>query len=121
MRIDKFLWNVRLFKTRSLAADQCKTNKILIKNEPVKSSKEIKIGDVISVKKNSAIFSYRVIELLKNRVGAALVKNYIEDITPETEIEKYKIYQEAQREYRENDFGKPTKSDRRKLNKFLED
>lgn len=120
-RIDKFLWSVRLFKTRSLAADQCKTNKILIKNEPVKSSKEVKIGDVINIKKNAAIFSYKVLDLLKSRVGAPLVKNYIEDITPESEVEKYKIYQEAQREYRENDFGKPTKSDRRKLNKFLGD
>ena len=118
-RIDKFLWSVRLFKTRSLAADQCKTNKILIKNEPVKSSKEVKIGDVISIKKNTAIFSYKVLDLLKNRVGAPLVKNYLEDITPSSEIEKFRIYQEAQREYRENDFGKPTKLDRRKLNKFL--
>ena len=119
-RIDKYLWSVRLFKTRSLAADQCKTNKIVIKNEPVKSSREVKIGDIISVKKNTAIFSYKVIDLLKSRVGASLVKNYIEDITPPEEIEKYKIYLEAQREYRENDFGKPTKSDRRKLGKFLE-
>ena len=118
-RIDKFLWSVRLFKTRSLAADQCKTNKILIKNEPVKSSKEVKIGDVISIKKNTAIFSYKVLDLLKNRVGAPLVKNYLEEITPSSEIEKFRIYQEAQREYRENDFGKPTKLDRRKLNKFL--
>jgi len=120
-RIDKYLWSVRLFKTRSLAADQCKTNKILIKNEPVKSSREVKIGDIISVKKNTAIFSYRVIDLLKSRVGAPLVKNYIEDITLPAEIEKFKIYLEAQREYRENDFGKPTKSDRRKLGKFLGD
>ena len=120
-RIDKYLWAVRLFKTRSLAAEQCKTQKVLVNQEVVKASRELKPGDLIQVKKNTAIFSYRVLNLLENRVGAPLVKDYLEDITPEAELEKYKTYQLAQREYRDFNLGKPSKSDRRKLRKFLGD
>lgn len=120
-RIDKFLWAVRLFKTRSLAAEQCKTQKILIQGEPVKSSRDVRPGDIIQIKKNTAVFSYKVIDLLENRVGAPLVKNYLEDITPTEEVEKYQTYLLAQREYRDFSFGKPSKSDRRKLRKFLGD
>jgi ribosome-associated heat shock protein Hsp15 len=120
-RIDKYLWAVRLFKTRSQAAEQVKNGKITVNNEPVKAAKEIKPGDIIRIKKNTAQFSYKVIALLENRVGAPLVKNYMEDVTPESEVEKYKEYQLAQRDYRDFSFGKPSKSDRRKRDKFLGD
>ena len=120
-RIDKYLWAVRLFKTRSLAAKHVKSAKVLIKGEAVKSSKELKIGDQFSVKKNTAIFSYEVINLLEKRVGAKLVPDYLRDITPIEEVEKYKAYQTAQNQYRQTGFGKPSKKDRRNINKFFGD
>lgn len=120
-RIDKYLWAVRLFKTRSLAANMVKTGKVLIKGEEVKASKEIKVGEQFSIKKNTALFTYEVIDVLEKRVGAKLVENYLRDITPVEEIEKHKAYQLAQRQYREQGYGKPTKKDRRNINKFLGD
>lgn len=118
-RIDKYLWAVRLFKTRSMAAEQCKSQKVLVNDEPVKASREVRIGDLIKLKKNVAVFSYRVLDVLENRVGAPLVKNYLEDITPEEQVDKYKEYLNAQREFRDFTFGKPSKTDRRKLRNFL--
>ena len=120
-RIDKYAWAVRLFKTRSLAAEQCKTNKILVNNESVKASREVRIGDILSVRKGGAVFSYKVLQLLDNRVGAKLVADYITDITPEEEVEKHKLYQAAQQVYRQNGMGKPSTKDRRALRKFLDD
>jgi len=120
-RIDKYLWAVRLFKTRSLAAKMVKEGKVLLDGEKVKTAKELKAGDVFSIKKNTATFTYQVVELLEKRVGAKLVEQYLKDITPEEEIEKYKQYQLAQREYRDLGFGKPTKKDRRNIRKFLGD
>lgn len=118
-RIDKFIWAVRLFKTRSLATSQCKTNKILLNNEAVKPSKEVKMGDTVSIKKGGAIFSYKVLDLLEKRVGAKLVADYIRDVTPIEEVEKYKMFQASQQVYRQNGLGKPTTKDRRSLEKFL--
>ena len=120
-RIDKYLWAVRLFKTRSLAANMVKNGKVMIDDEPIKPSRDVKIGDKISIKKNTALFSYEVIDLLEKRVGAKLVEDYIRDITPQEEIDKYKEYQLAQKQYRELGFGKPTKKDRRSIKKFLGD
>jgi ribosome-associated heat shock protein Hsp15 len=120
LRWDKFIWSVRLAKTRSIATELLAKGKIKINGENVKPAKEVKIGDVINVHKNSAIFSFKVLNFLDKRVGAALVTEFIKDITPIEEIEKYKSYQAAQRVYRETD-GKPTKKDRRDLDEFLED
>ena len=118
-RIDKFIWAVRLFKTRSMAANHCKTNKVLINDEPVKPAKEVKLGDHVSIKRHGAVFTYKVIDLLEKRVGAKLVENYIVDITPETELEKFRVYQAAQKGYRNNGMGKPTTKERRALERFL--
>lgn len=118
-RIDKYLWAVRLFKTRSLAAKMIKEGKVLLDGEKVKTAKELKVGDVFSIKKNTAVFSYQVVDLLEKRVGAKLVDQYLKDITPEEELEKYRQYQLAQKEYRDLGFGKPTKKDRRNIKRFL--
>lgn len=118
-RIDKYLWAVRLFKTRSMATNAVKSGKIFLNQQPIKASKEIKINDIISIKKQNALFSYRVISLLDKRVNASTAAQHIEDITPLSEKEKYATYIAAQKEYRDFDFGKPTKQDRRKLGKFL--
>lgn len=118
-RVDKFIWAVRLFKTRSMAANQCKTNKVLVNDEVVKPSRTVKIGDTVSIRKNGALFSYRVLDLLEKRVGAKLVADYIRDITPNEEVEKYKLFQASQRIYRHNGMGKPTTKERRALEKFI--
>jgi ribosome-associated heat shock protein Hsp15 len=120
-RIDKYLWAVRLFKTRSLAANMVKAGKVLVDGEEVKTAYKLKVGQQFSVKKNTAVFTYEVVDLLEKRVGARMVENYLRDITPIEEVEKYKAYQSAQREYRQMGFGKPTKKDRRSIKKFLGD
>jgi len=120
LRIDKYTWAVRLTKTRSQASELISKGKIKINESDVKPSRDVKLGDIIQVHKNSAVFSYKVLELLEKRVGPKLVSIYIEDITPIEEVEKYKTYQEAQRVYREMGTGRPSKKDRRSIGDFLD-
>ena len=120
LRIDKYTWAVRLTKTRSQASELISKGKIRINAAEVKPSRDVKVGDVIHVHKNSAVFSYKVLELLEKRVGPKLVSIYIEDLTPIEEVEKYKTYQEAQRVYRDMGTGRPSKKDRRSLDDFLD-
>jgi ribosome-associated heat shock protein Hsp15 len=120
IRFDKYVWCVRLAKTRSQASELISKGKIRLNGQDVKSSKEIKVNDVIGVQKHSATFNYKVLVLLDKRLGAALIPTYIEDQTTEEEILKFKQYQLAQKAYRETD-GKPTKKDRRELDKFMDD
>ena len=86
----------------------------------MKPAKEIKVGDALQVSKNTATFSYKVIGILKSRVGAPLVKDYLIDTTPIEELEKFKMYQAAQSTYRQHGEGKPNKKDRRNLDEFLD-
>ncbi len=120
LRIDKYTWAVRLTKTRSQASELISKGKIRINAAEVKPSRDVKVGDVIHVHKNSAVFSYKVLELLEKRVGPKLVSIYIEDLTPIEEVEKFKTYQEAQRVYRDMGTGRPSKKDRRSLDDFLD-
>ncbi|MBP6459844.1 MAG: RNA-binding S4 domain-containing protein [Crocinitomicaceae bacterium] len=120
LRWDKYIWAVRLEKTRSQASEALSKGRIKINQSSVKPSKEPKVGDTIQVSKNTAVFSYKVIALLEKRVGAKLVADYLIDTTPVEEIEKYKTYQLAQAVYRQNGSGKPTKLDRRNLDEFLD-
>ena len=120
MRIDKYIWHVRLSKTRSLAAKLVDGNKIKINSKECKPSKEVYVGDLISVQKNNAVFSYKILQITTKRLGAKLVIDHLLDLTPEEELEKYKTYQMAQRAYRGKDQGKPNKKDRRDLDHFLE-
>ena len=120
MRIDKYVWCVRLSKTRSLATKLIASNKIKLNNAECKPAKELVVGDVLTIQKNNATFSFRVKALTEKRLGAKLVLDYIDDETSEEEIEKYKTYQAAQRNYRGRDQGKPSKKDRRELDDFLE-
>ena len=120
IRLDKYIWAVRLSKTRSQASELIAKGRVLINNAHVKPSREVKIGENIVLLKHSARFQYKVLDLLDKRVGAPLVKDYIQDLTAPEEIEKLKAYQEAQRNYRLTD-GKPTKKDRRELDRFMDD
>ena len=121
IRLDKFVWCVRLCKTRSQGTELISKGQIKLNSQNTKPSKEVKLKDVISFHKNSAVFSYKVIELLDKRVGAALIENFIIDITPIEEKEKFKAYQLVRQIYRQNGDGKPTKKDRRDLESFFED
>jgi ribosome-associated heat shock protein Hsp15 len=119
-RVDKFAWCVRLAKTRSKATDAVSKGKIKLNNSQVKASKEVKLGDEIQIIKHTAIYTFRIIGLLKNRVGAKLVPDYIIDITTDEEREKYRLYQLSQSAYRDNGTGKPSKKDRRDLDDFID-
>jgi ribosome-associated heat shock protein Hsp15 len=115
VRIDKFLWSVRFFKTRSLSALACKENKVQINGVLVKSSKLIGIGDVFSIKKQGVLFQYIVLVTLDKRVGAKLVNDYIVNITSPEEIERFRLLQLDQKEYRKKGLGRPTKKERRDI------
>lgn len=118
-RIDKYIWCVRLSKTRSKASESISKGRVLLNGEQVKPSREIKKGDKITILINTAQFTYEVISVLDKRVGAKLVSEYIKDMTPPEEIEKLRLYRAAQQVYREHGDGKPTKKDRRSLDDFL--
>ncbi len=120
-RLDKFAWSVRLAKTRAISSDQIQKGKIRLNGAHVKPSREVKLGDEIQVIKNTATFTYRITQLLGRRVGAKLAIDYIIDITKDEEIEKLKVYQLAQSNYREHGTGKPSKKDRRDMDHFLSD
>jgi ribosome-associated heat shock protein Hsp15 len=115
LRIDKWLWAVRVFKTRSLATEACKKGRVSINGDEAKPSRIIKIGDVVEVKKPPVLFRYTVTELLKNRVGAKLVSNYMDDITPEQEVIKLDMMRQNLGGFRERGAGRPTKKERRLL------
>ncbi|MCH2229436.1 MAG: RNA-binding S4 domain-containing protein [Crocinitomicaceae bacterium] len=119
-RLDKYVWSVRLAKTRSQSTQAINRGKVKLNKVSAKPAKEVKLGDEIQIVKHTAIFSYRVIQLLDKRVGAKLVENYIIDITDHAEIEKLKTYQAAQSNYRQHGTGKPTKKDRRDLDDFID-
>jgi ribosome-associated heat shock protein Hsp15 len=120
MRIDKYLWCIRVFKTRSISSEYCRAGKVSINEEAIKPSKEVKQNDLIVIRKGSIQFSYKVKEIPKNRVGAKLVEEYAIDCTSPIELEKLKMLLLAQKEDRWKGLGRPTKKDRRDIDKFLE-
>ena len=120
-RVDKFAWSVRLAKTRSQASEAISKGKIRLYDQHVKPARDVKLGDTIQIVRHTATFSFKIIQLLDRRVGAKLVPDYIIDITSDEEREKLKMYQAAQRIYREHGTGKPSKKDRRDLDSFLEE
>ena len=115
VRIDKWLWSVRIFKSRSLATDACKTSQVKLDGEAVKPSTMVHRGNVIGVKKDGFNLTFRVIDLIEKRVSATLAQACYEDITPEEERNKYKEWfiGKAKPEIRERGTGRPTKKDRR--------
>ncbi len=120
VRIDKFLWAVRLFKKRSDAAAACGKGNILVDGMPAKASKKIMVGSEIAVKNFVIHRIYKVKDLLEKRVGAKFVENYIEEITTEEELFKLKVYYESRKIHVNRDKpGRPTKKDRRDLDKFF--
>ena len=114
-RIDKFLWAIRAFKTRTDATDACKGGKVKVAGVNAKPSKEVKPGDVLTVKKGSVTYTYKVLQPLERRVGAKLVPEYALNLTPESELEKLRTPVETFFITRDRGAGRPTKKDRREI------
>jgi ribosome-associated heat shock protein Hsp15 len=121
IRIDKFLWSVRIYKTRSIASDECRKGRIIIKDIPVKPSRVVLVNEIITVKKPPVSYSYRVIEPIENRVGAKLVEKYIEDLTSDDEKAKLDFKQSGGTIYRDKGTGRPTKKERRLIDRLKDD
>jgi ribosome-associated heat shock protein Hsp15 len=121
IRIDKFLWSVRIFKTRSIASEACRKGRIIINDNPVKPSRSVFRGEIIIVKKPPVAFTYRIVEPIENRVSAKLVVNYIEDLTPAEEKAKGDIRHSGLTGFRERGTGRPTKKERRGIDRFIDD
>ncbi|HAX93019.1 MAG TPA: heat-shock protein Hsp15 [Bacteroidales bacterium] len=121
VRIDKFLWSVRLYKTRSMASDECRKGRIIINNIQVKPSRIVEGNEIITVRKPPVTYTYRVIKPIENRVSAKLVSNFIEDLTPDQEKIKLEISHSAFPGFRLKGLGRPTKKERRNLDRFTDD
>ncbi len=117
VRVDKWLWAVRIFKTRSQATEACRKGKVLIGEQSVKPSRLLKVSDVVSVRKPPVLYSYRVLGLLEKRLSARAAQEYIEDITPQEEMDKLKI-RETFFISRDKGSGRPTKKERRIIDKL---
>lgn len=115
VRIDKFLWAIRVFKTRSEAAEACKGNRVKVNDADAKPSRDVKVGDVITVRKAAVYYKWKVLGLIENRVGAQLVPQYAENQTPQEELDKLKAPVETFFVKRDRGTGRPTKKDRRTI------
>lgn len=120
MRVDKFLWCVRYFKTRSIATDACKTGKVRVNGDLIKPSREVYPGDKCTVRKNQINYDIQVLDLPSSRVGAKLVNLYINDVTPKEELQKLELLKYSKDYYRKKGAGRPTKKDRRELDDWFE-
>jgi ribosome-associated heat shock protein Hsp15 len=120
VRIDKYLWAVRLFKTRSTAAEACKKSRITIDGQPVKSSRLIRRRDEIAIKVPPAVKTFKVVDLSKKRMGPKLVPGFIKDITPRKEQDLLDMARTAQKMNRQKGTGRPTKKERRNLDNLNE-
>ena len=120
VRVDKWLWSVRIFKSRTIATDACKSGKVKIDDTTVKASQTIQRGDILEVRKDGFLFQYKVVGLIEKRVGAPIAQTCYEDLTPEEELNKYKEWfvGKAAAEKRERGAGRPTKRERREIEQF---
>ena len=115
VRIDKYLWAIRAFKTRTDAAEACKGGKVKIGNVNAKPSKAVQPGDVLHVRKGLVTFVYRVVQPTEHRVGAKLVPQFAENLTPQAELDKLRAPVETFFLTRDRGAGRPTKKDRREI------
>ena len=120
MRIDKFLWSVRIYKTRTVSGEEIKKNRIFIGEQSVKASREVKQGDVIKIRKNQIDYKIKVLDIPKSRVGAKLVPDYIVDMTDKEQYEILRLRRLSQDYYRNKGEGRPTKKDRRDMEDYVQ-
>ena len=121
MRIDKFLWCVRYFKTRSLATQACRQGKVKIGGDNVKPSREVFANDKLTVRKNQVNYQIDVLDLPPSRVGAKIVGLYVNDITPQEEFDKQELLKYSKDYYRKKGTGRPTKKDRRDIDDWFDE
>lgn len=122
VRIDKWLWAVRIFKTRTIATEAIKKGRVTMGDNPtpVKPSRMIKVGDTVNVRKPPVTYSFRVLALTENRLGAKLVPEYMENITPQSEYDLLEVVKISGFIDRRKGLGRPTKREGRELSKFTE-
>ena len=120
VRIDKYLWAVRVYKTRTLAAEACRNGKVTVGDMPAKPSRMVAAGDVIQVKKMPVVYSYQVVDAIEKRVGAKIVEQFVKNVTPQEELDKLEL-QDDFFVKRDRGAGRPTKKERRLLDDIRDD
>ena len=120
IRLDKYLWAVRIFKTRSDAADAIRQNRVMVNNAYAKPSREVKIGDMISVRRERVTYSYKVLDLVSSRQGAKNVPQYCLNCTPQEELAKLNVPHETIFVFRARGTGRPTKKERRDIDALMD-
>ena len=118
VRIDKWMWATRIFKTRTIAAEACKKNRVMIQGVNVKASRMIKVGDVIQVRKPPITYSFKVLEVTERRMGAKMVPQYLENVTTADQYEILELNRISGFVDRAKGMGRPTKKDRMELEQF---
>ena len=118
VRIDKWMWATRIFKTRTIAAEACKKNRVMIQGVNVKASRMIKVGDVIQVRKPPITYSFKVLEVTERRMGAKMVPQYLENVTTADQYEILELNRISGFVDRAKGMRRPTKKDRRELEQF---
>lgn len=120
MRIDKYLWCIRVFKTRSIATEACKKGQVKVNDSQIKPSKEVFGNETITVRKNQMNHRIEVLDIPESRVGAKIVQLYRKDVTPKEEYEKFDLLKYSKDYYRKKGTGRPTKKDRRDIDDYQE-
>lgn len=121
VRVDKYLWAMRIYKTRSIAADACKNGRISMNGVQLKPSRTFKVDDVFHVRKGPVTYTYHVLQLTENRLGAKLVPEYMRDETSPQQLEILELARMAGNGGRDRGMGRPTKKDRREIEVFMSD
>lgn len=120
VRIDKWIWAVRIFKTRTIAADACKKGRVMIGDVIAKPSRMVKVGDVVSVRKPPVTYSFKVLALTENRLGAKFVPEYMENVTPQSQLDLLDVVRISGFIDRRKGLGRPTKREGRELSRFTD-
>ncbi|WP_295834280.1 S4 domain-containing protein [uncultured Winogradskyella sp.] len=121
MRIDKYLWCVRYHKTRNQASIACKKGQVKVNDIVVKPSRDVFIGDIITLRKNQINYRIKVNDIPANRLGAKLVDIYRTDLTPKSEFEAQDLLKYSKEYYRKKGTGRPTKKDRRSIKNYIDE
>lgn len=120
VRIDKWMWATRIFKTRTIAVEACKKGRVMIANVPVKPSRMIKKGDVLQVRKPPVVYSFKVLDLTDKRMGAKLVEQYLQNVTTADQLQILELQKIEGFVNRARGTGRPTKKERRDLEEFID-
>lgn len=121
VRVDKWLWATRIFKTRTIATEACKKGRVSIGGMNVKPSRPLKVGEIVDVRKPPVTYSFRVKALAENRMGAKLVPEYLENVTPASQMELLEMVKISGFINRQKGLGRPTKKEGRELSRFTDD